>query len=76
MTKKVLAIGIDPSFVDYTAMPQFTPEIFTGRRSSGPEFEISKVFLPTHVDPAAAHSSSQMSERVCGSKRPLLAATG
>ena len=29
MTKKaVLAIGIDPVFVDYTALPQFTPEIF------------------------------------------------
>lgn len=28
MTKKVLAIGIDPDFVDYTAMPQFSPEIF------------------------------------------------
>jgi hypothetical protein len=28
MTKKVLAIGIDPEFVDYTAMPQFSPEIF------------------------------------------------
>jgi hypothetical protein len=28
MTRKVLAIGIDPSFVDYTAMPQFTPEVF------------------------------------------------
>jgi hypothetical protein len=30
MTKKVLAIGIDPPFVDYTAMPQFTPEILRG----------------------------------------------
>jgi len=28
MPKKVLAIGIDPSFVDYMAMPQFTPEMF------------------------------------------------
>ena len=26
--KTVLAIGIDPVFVDYTALPQFTPEIF------------------------------------------------
>ena len=28
MPAKVLAIGIDPAFVDYTAMPQFTPPIF------------------------------------------------
>jgi len=28
MTRKVLAIGIDPVFVDYTALPQFTPEVF------------------------------------------------
>ena len=26
--KKVLAIGIDPSFLDYSAMRQFTPELF------------------------------------------------
>jgi hypothetical protein len=26
--KTVLAIGIDPVFVDYTALPQFTPELF------------------------------------------------
>jgi hypothetical protein len=26
--KSVLAIGIDPVFVDFTALPQFTPEIF------------------------------------------------
>ena len=26
--KTVLAIGIDPGFVDYTALPQFTPEMF------------------------------------------------
>mgnify|MGYP005821560733 CR=1 FL=1 len=26
--KKVLAIGIDPSFVDFSALPQFTPELF------------------------------------------------
>jgi len=26
--KTVLAIGIDPALVDFTAMPQFTPEIF------------------------------------------------
>jgi hypothetical protein len=25
---KVLAIGIDPTFVDYAMMPQFTPEMF------------------------------------------------
>ena len=31
MTRKtVLAIGIDPVFVDYTALPQFTPEMFRG----------------------------------------------
>jgi len=30
MPKKVLAIGIDPAFVDYTAMPQFTAEMFRG----------------------------------------------
>jgi hypothetical protein len=31
MTKTtVLAIGIDPVFVDYTTMPQFTPEMFRG----------------------------------------------
>ena len=28
MKKSVLAIGIDPVFVDFTAMPQFTPEMF------------------------------------------------
>jgi hypothetical protein len=26
--KTVLAIGIDPALVDFTAMPQFTPEMF------------------------------------------------
>jgi len=26
--KTVLAIGIDPAFVDYSAFPQFTPEMF------------------------------------------------
>ncbi len=26
--KKVLAIGLDPAFVDFTAIPQFTPEMF------------------------------------------------
>src|ERR1700759_1113355 len=26
--KTVLAIGIDPVYVDYTALPQFTPEMF------------------------------------------------
>jgi hypothetical protein len=30
VAKKVLAIGIDPIFVDYTGMPQFTPEMFRG----------------------------------------------
>ena len=28
MTKKVLAIGIDPAFIDFTAMQQFSPEMF------------------------------------------------
>jgi hypothetical protein len=28
MPKRVLAIGIDPVFVDFTAMPQFTPAMF------------------------------------------------
>ena len=28
--KSVLAIGIDPALVDFTAMPQFTPEMFHG----------------------------------------------
>jgi hypothetical protein len=28
MPKKVLAIGIDPVFVNFTAMPQFTPQMF------------------------------------------------
>lgn len=28
--KTVLAIGIDPVFVDFMAMPQFTPEMFRG----------------------------------------------
>jgi hypothetical protein len=28
MTKKVLAIGIDPAWVDYSAMPQLSPEMF------------------------------------------------
>lgn len=28
MPNKVLAIGIDPMFVDFTAMPQFTPAMF------------------------------------------------
>ena len=27
-TKTVLAIGIDPFFVDFSALPQFTPELF------------------------------------------------
>jgi len=26
--KKVLAIGIDPAFVDFSSLPQFTPEMF------------------------------------------------
>ena len=26
--KKVLAIGIDPAFVDFSLLPQFTPEVF------------------------------------------------
>jgi hypothetical protein len=30
MSKRVLAIGIDPVFVDFTAMPQFTVEMFRG----------------------------------------------
>ena len=30
MARKVLAIGIDPAFIDYTAMPQFTGETFRG----------------------------------------------
>jgi hypothetical protein len=28
MPKKVLAIGIDPTYVDFTTMPQFSPEMF------------------------------------------------
>ncbi|MBV9563367.1 MAG: hypothetical protein JOY90_23410 [Bradyrhizobium sp.] len=28
--KRVLAIGIDPRFVDYAAFPPFTPELFRG----------------------------------------------
>ena len=28
MTKKVLAVGLDPAFVDFTAIPQFTPDMF------------------------------------------------
>ena len=28
MPKKVLAIGVDPVFIDFTAMPQFTPAMF------------------------------------------------
>ena len=28
MARKVLAIGIDPVFVDFSAMPQFSPEMF------------------------------------------------
>jgi len=28
MPKKVLAIGIDPAFVDFTTTPRFTPEMF------------------------------------------------
>jgi hypothetical protein len=28
MSSKVIAIGLDPSVVDYSAMPQFTPEMF------------------------------------------------
>ncbi len=31
MTKpSVLAIGLDPSFVDFSAFPQYTPEIVRG----------------------------------------------
>ena len=26
--KKVLAIGLDPAYVDFTAIPQFTPDMF------------------------------------------------
>jgi hypothetical protein len=26
--KKVLAVGLDPAFVDFTAIPQFTPDMF------------------------------------------------
>ena len=26
--KKVLAIGLDPAFVDFSSLPQFTPEMF------------------------------------------------
>src|SRR5262249_4224827 len=28
MSSKVIAIGLDPSVVDYSAMPQFTPDMF------------------------------------------------
>ena len=28
MSSKVIAIGLDPSVVDYTAMPRFTPQMF------------------------------------------------
>jgi hypothetical protein len=28
MSSKVIAIGLDPSVVDYSAMPQFAPEMF------------------------------------------------
>ena len=28
MSSKVIAIGLDPSVVDYSAMPQFTPQMF------------------------------------------------
>ena len=28
MTKRVLAIGIDPAFLDFSSFPQFTPEMF------------------------------------------------
>jgi len=28
MPKKVLAIGLDPAFIDFTTMPQFSPEMF------------------------------------------------
>jgi hypothetical protein len=28
MKKKVLAIGLDPAFVDFTAIPQFTSDMF------------------------------------------------
>ena len=35
--KKVIAIGIDPAFVDYSALPQFTPELF--RRHIDDELE-------------------------------------
>jgi hypothetical protein len=28
MPRKVLAVGIDPVFVDFTTMPQFNPEMF------------------------------------------------
>jgi hypothetical protein len=30
MPRKVLAIGIDPAFVDYAMMPQFSPDLFRG----------------------------------------------
>jgi hypothetical protein len=28
MPKRVLAIGIDPAFIDFTTVPQFSPEMF------------------------------------------------
>jgi hypothetical protein len=28
MAKKVLAIGIDPAFIDFTSTPQFSPDMF------------------------------------------------
>jgi hypothetical protein len=51
MTKKVLAIGIDPEFVDYTAMPQFSPEIFRSyvdaqiERVRGAGFEVTSCLI-------------------------------
>jgi len=51
MAKKVLAIGIDPSFVDYTAMPQFTAEMFRGyidaqmERVRGAGFDVTSCLI-------------------------------
>jgi hypothetical protein len=52
MTKKtVLAIGIDPVFVDYAALPQFTPEMFRAyidaqlERTRGMGYEVTTCLI-------------------------------
>jgi hypothetical protein len=64
MPKKVLAIGIDPVFVDFTAMPQFTPAMFQSYidtqldrvRVAGFEVESCLIDLGDTAEAATTHA--------------------